>query len=253
MTRAGCIRTFVAIGLTLGLAACGGGPTDGVALPDGMVGYPVPTDPTVTFEVWFQVGSQNDPPGKEGLAYLTAEMISEGATKQRTLDEILEALYPMAAGYGVTVDREMTVLSGRTHKDNLDAYFELYTQALLEPRFSQEDFDRVRTDALNYLEKQLRYASDEELGKAALFEFVYEGTPYAHPSVGTVEGLKAISLDDVRAFYARWYGKGNAVAAVGGGYDSALANAFQDALAGLPDGDRRLRRPSRPPRSKAAK
>jgi zinc protease len=219
---------------------CGGGSSPAHSeipvLPDGMVGYPVESDPTVTFKVWFKVGSQNDPAGKEGLAYLTGQMLSDASTKSRSLDEIMEALYPMAASYGVQVDREMTVLSGRTHRDNLDAYFEIFTQAYLEPKFSVDDFERIRTNTVNYIEKQLRYASDEELGKAALYNFIYEGSAYALPAQGTAAGLKAITIDDVKAFYERWYGRSNVTLAIGGGYDTDMAERFQATVAGLPEG-----------------
>ncbi len=59
----------------------------------------------------------------------------------------------------------------------------------------------MKNDAINDLENTLRFSSDEELGKAAFEDFVFRGTRYAHPSEGTVEGLRSITLDDVRAFY----------------------------------------------------
>jgi zinc protease len=195
---------------------------------------PVPADPTVSLLVWFDVGSQDDPPGKEGLAYLTGQLLADGATKQHSYEQILELLYPMAAGYQARVDREMTTLSGRTHRDNLDAYVALFTQAYLEPAFKAEDLERVRSNALNTLEKSLRYASDEELGKAGLLGAVYAGTPYAHPSIGTVTGVKAITLDDVKAFYARYYTGDRTVVALGGGYSQSLVDRLTASLDTLP-------------------
>lgn len=202
----------------------------------GPVLLPVPDDPTISFMVWFKVGSQDDPPGKEGLAYLTGQMISQGATTANSYEEILKKLYPLAAGYGVRVDREMTTLGGRIHKDNLTPYYALFTDAYLKPAFKQEDFERLRSDQLNFLEKTLRYASDEELGKAALMSFVYDGTGYRHPPEGTVQGLKSITLDDVKRFYAERYTRNNAVVALGGGYTKDLADRFAASLASLPAG-----------------
>ena len=197
----------------------------------------VAADPTIAFSLQFAVGSQNDPPGKEGLAFLTGQMLAEAATEARSLDEILTALYPLAAGYGMRVDVERSTLTGRVHRDNLDAYFELFTDAFLHPRFDPEDFERVRSDAVNAIENTLRFSSDEELGKAALRELVFRATPYAHPSEGTVAGLRAVTLDDVRDFYRRHYTRGNAVLGLGGGFDDALAARLRGALAELPAGD----------------
>src|SRR5262249_31894670 len=56
-----------------------------------------PSSPLVAIRVVLQSGSQNDPPGKEGLAALTAAMVAEGGTKSLTYDQLLEAFYPMAA------------------------------------------------------------------------------------------------------------------------------------------------------------
>ena len=207
-----------------------------VVPPRGPVLLAVPEDPTVAFKVWFKTGSQDDPPGKEGLAYLTGQMLSDGSTTANSYEEILKKLYPMAAGYSVRVDREMTTVSGRTHRDNLEPYFVILTDAYLKPAWKAEDFERVKSSTLNYLEKTLRYAQDEELGKAALYGAVFAGTRYAHPPQGTVAGLKAITLDDVKRFYAEHYTRGNAVVALGGSYPQGLVERFEATLAKLPEG-----------------
>ena len=195
---------------------------------------PVPMDPTISFSLSFGVGSQNDPPGKEGLAYLTGQMLADASTENRSYEEILEALFPIASSYQVRVDREITTLTGRTHRDNIDLFFELYSDAYLRPAFDPGDFERIRSDAVNYLENTLRFASDEELGKAALYEFVFAGTPYAHPTIGTVEGLQSITLEDVRAFHGRHYHPANARSGLGGGVDDELRARFEASVAGLP-------------------
>src|SRR5262245_56166248 len=194
----------------------------------------VPGDPLVSMRVWFDVGSSDDPDGKEGLAYVTGQLLEEGATTANKYETILEKMYPIASSYGVRVDKEMTTLSGRTHKDNLDTFLPLYMDAYLHPAFPQEDFERVRSDALNYLEKSLRYASDEELGKATLQSAVFAGTGYAHPPQGTVSGLKSLTVDDVRAFYKAHYTRDRAVVAVGGDVAQDLPDRLQKSLAELP-------------------
>jgi zinc protease len=201
-----------------------------------VVQLPVPADPTISFSLQFAVGSQNDPPGKEGLAFLTGEMLADAGTETRTLDEILAALYPLAAAYDIRVDLERSTLTGRIHRDNLDAYLELYTDAFLKPAFAEDDFERIKSDAINAIENTLRYASDEELGKAALHEAVFRGTRYAHLNQGTVSGLRAITLDDVRAFYRQHYTRANALLGVGGGFAPTVVDRLQAALRELPAG-----------------
>jgi len=222
--------TMLAFGILLafGMTACDQSDEETAVL------LHVPDDPTITLKVWFKVGSQDDPPGKEGLAYLTGELLSVGATQDNSYEEILQKLYPLASGYGVRVDREMTVLSGRTHEDNLEIYFELFTGAFLRPAFKDEDFNRVKTNIVNYLENSLRFAQDEELGKAALYEFVFNGTPYAHPPEGLVKSVESLTIDDAKGFYKRHFTAGNAEIALGGGFDEALVARFRESLEALP-------------------
>ena len=223
--------------LPLASGACASpAPDDGKATPENVVLLPVADDPTISFKIWFKVGSQNDPAGKEGLAALTGALISDGSTTENSYEQILEKHYPLASGYGVRVDKEMTTLSGRTHRDNLETFFTLLQDAYLRPAFSEEDFERLRSNQLNFLEKTLRFSSDEELGKAALTELIFTGTRYCHPIAGTVEALKALTLGDVRNFYTAYYTRDNAVVALGGGYESSLVVRFADSLEGLPEG-----------------
>jgi zinc protease len=199
----------------------------------------VPADPTISLSVQFTVGSQNDPPGKEGLAFLTGEMLADAATKKRSLDEILAALYPLATSYAARVDVERTTLTGRVHRDNIAAFLELFTDALLRPAFDEDDFERVRSDAINAIENTLRYSSDEELGKAALRELVFRGTRYAHLSEGTVSGLRMVTLHDVREFYRRHYTRTNALIGIAGGFDPSLVAQLEAAVRQLPAGSPR--------------
>jgi zinc protease len=197
---------------------------------------PVPQDPNVAFKLWFRVGSQDDPPGKEGLAALTAALLSEGGTQSQTYEQILEALYPLAAGYSVSVDKEMTVVTGLTHRDNVGAFYDLFIDAVLRPGFRADDFERLRDTALNSIEKELRFSSDEELGKATLISRVFAGTPYAHIEDGTVTSLKALTVDDVRDFWSKHYTRDNVVIALGGGFPPELQSRLVADLARLPAG-----------------
>ena len=197
---------------------------------------PVPSDPTVSFRIAFTLGSQNDPPGKEGLAYLTATLMAEGATKQHAYPEILRLLYPMAAGYGVRVDKELITFSGRVHKDNLEAYLPLLLDAIRQPAFDEADFTRIKQRTRDFIEKTLRYSSDEELGKAALYGSAFAGTPYSHLNAGTIAGLEAITLEDVRQFHAKSFTRDAVVLGLGGGYGGALVDRLKGELAQLPAG-----------------
>ncbi|MEZ4361373.1 MAG: pitrilysin family protein [Kofleriaceae bacterium] len=248
------LRTFLASAIALA-AACGAPaststtpvppvtPTDPVqpapppvetapAIADVIL--PATQEPSVTLAAWFRVGSQDDPAGKEGLAWLTAQMVSRAATTAHRYDEILTLLYPMAASYEASLDREMTVISGRASSADSAAFLQLFGEAFTQPAFAQADFERLRTEGVSFLEKNLRYALDEELGKAILNGALFHGTPYAHPTVGTVAGLKAITLADVKAFWQEHYAADRVVFGLAGGWTDELRVALVSARDKLP-------------------
>jgi zinc protease len=200
------------------------------------VELPVPTDPTVSFRIMIKTGSQNDPAGKEGVAALTANMISDGSTTNNSYDAILKKLYPMSAGYGASVDKEITVVTGRVHKDHLDAYVSLLVDAIVRPAFTEADFERHKTNTLNYLDRTLRYSNDEAFGKEMLYGALFAGTPYEHPTSGLPASVRSITLDDVKAFYKSQYTTDNIVIGLGGGFDAALVDRLKKELSALPAG-----------------
>ena len=189
---------------------------------------------SVDVRLLFMTGSVDDPKGKEGLTALTASMIAEAATQKHTYAELLQLLYPMAASIDVSADREMTVFSGRVHRDHLAAYMPLLYEVLLEPKFAEDDFRRLKDEALNFIRKTLRQADDEMLSKKALDVWIHEGHPYGHLVEGTVTGLESITLEDVRKHYARVFTRDRLTVGLAGAVDDALRKTVQDRLAALP-------------------
>src|ERR1700742_2702063 len=77
--------------------------------PNAMATVLLPnSSPLVTFRLLFNTGAASDPKGKEGLAALTAGMLSNGGSHDMTYEQIVSTMYPMATGFGSQVDKEMT-------------------------------------------------------------------------------------------------------------------------------------------------
>jgi zinc protease len=208
-------------------ARAAGGDSESLFLPSR-------SSPLVAMRLVLRAGSQDDPKGKEGLAALTAAMVAEGGTKELAYDQILEKFYPMAASLSGSCRKEVTVFSGEIHRDNLAAYESIATAMITRPRFDPEDFERLRNEAIDYVSKTLRGNNDEELGKWTLQVGLYKDHPYGHVDRGTVQGLKSITLDDVKAFHRAHYHRGNLRVGLAGGADrEALAKIERD-LASLP-------------------
>ena len=86
--------------------------------------------PLVNFRILFNTDATSDPKGKEGLARLTASMITEAGSRLMNYKEIQRAIYPMAAGLNSKVDKEITVFTGTIHVDKL-----------IKQEKSQKDFE----------------------------------------------------------------------------------------------------------------
>jgi zinc protease len=196
---------------------------------------PVAATPLVALRFVFEVGSEDDPKGREGLAALTAAMVAEGGTKELSYDQLLEKFYPMASGLAGSCRREVTVFAGEVHRDNLAAYVPLVTAMLTTPRFAPEDFQRLKNEALDELTKTLRGGNDEELGKWTLQLALYSDHPYGHVTRGTVAGLNAITLDDVKRFHKKYYARNALHLGVAGGVDRGFVAGLKRDLASLPD------------------
>jgi zinc protease len=216
-----------------GQSTAGAGATARPAAAPPSVVLPATKEPAVSVAAWFQVGSADDPPGKEGLAWLTAQMLARAATQQHRYDEILTLLYPMAASYDISVDREMTVLSGRAPRDRAGEYLPLFVAAYTRPAFDSADFERVRAEAVSFVEKNLRYALDEELGKAAFMDALFVGTGYAHPPQGTAASLRALTLEDVRKFWREHYTGDRVVFGLAGAWTAELRTGLEGSRAAL--------------------
>jgi zinc protease len=199
-----------------------------------LVEQPSDNQPLVAIRLLFQTGSADDPVGREGLIHLMMAMLAEGATTRRTWSEVLDALYPMAAAIQAYGDKDTLVFEGMIHRDNLDAYADLLADQILSPRFTTEDFNRHKSDALDALTKTLRGNDDENLGKQALAAFMYPDHPYAHPAIGTVQGLKACTLDDIRRAYSETVTQDRLVIGLAGGYSDTFRNRFLARFSALP-------------------
>ena len=189
------------------------------------------SSPLVNFRFLFETGAADDPEGQEGLAQLTALMVADAGSRSLSYADIQQALYPMAAGFGVQVDKEMTVFGGTVHRDNLDRYYDVIASQLLEPGFREEDFTRVKTNLLNEIRVGLRANNDEELGKEVLYEMLYADHPYGHLNLGHAEAIEALTLDDVRGFYRTHYIQPLLTVGVAGGAPEAFLERMRSDLA----------------------
>src|SRR6185369_2011186 len=192
--------------------------------------------PQLDVKLLFTVGSAHDPAGKEGLAALAASMIAEAGSRAMRIDEIKKALFPLAGSFDAQVDKEMTTFTGSIHRDNWGRFLEIALPMLLEPGLREDDFRRVKDAQMNALKEDLRNSNEEELGKERLQANIFAGTPYGHPVLGTVAGIEAVTLDDVKAFIKDRYTRANLTLGLAGDVPAEMRARLNASLAGLPEG-----------------
>jgi zinc protease len=191
----------------------------------------------VTFALRWDSGSVDDPPGKAGLTALVAALLAEGGTKDLSSAQLQRALFPLAAALELRSGEETTTLSARVHTAEVGRFLPILAAIATAPRWDPRELERARADAVSHLERELRIARDGDLGKAALDLLRYPGHPYERPVEGTVAGLRASTIDDAKAHYARAFGRARLTVGLGGPVDDALVTRVRAAFAALGAGD----------------
>jgi predicted Zn-dependent peptidase len=159
--------------------------------------------PIVSMQLVVPAGSAQDPEGKGGLAAISASMLHEGAGTRGALQlsgEILRlgaTLESSAhADYGYV---QLTVL-----KKNLGPAANIFGDVVAKPQMSPVEFKRVHDLWENSL--KARQSEPDAVANVVVSRKLYPaGHPYAHPTDGTMDSVKKVTLDDVKKFYGtRW-------------------------------------------------
>jgi predicted Zn-dependent peptidase len=185
--------------------------------------------PVVGVNIWYNVGSKNEVPGKTGFAHLFEHVMFQGSRNVRKAEHI--ALVQAAGGTmnGTTwLDRTNYFETMPAHQLELALWLEADRMGTLLEALSQENLDNQREVVKN--EKRWSYdnrpyGSWNEKLQAHLFP---EEHPYHHPTIGSMADLDAASVDDVKEFFRTWYAPNNAVLAIAGDFDAAQARQWAD-------------------------
>ncbi len=184
--------------------------------------------PLVAVDVWYHVGSGDEQPGKSGFAHLFEHMMFQGA-KHIGEDVHFDTLKRIGG----------TGINGTTNSDRTN-YFEVvpsnhletalwlesdrmgYLLDLLNEKSLANQRDVVRNERRQRYDN-VAYAPDRFATAAALYP---EGHPYRYLTIGRHEDLEGAALEDVRAFFKRWYAPSNATLTVVGDFDVKAARGL---------------------------
>jgi zinc protease len=195
--------------------------------------------PIVAVNVWYHVGSKNEVPGRTGFAHLFEHLMFEGSQHYDR-------------GYFHPLQEAGASLNGSTNADRTNYWEVVPTNALdralwmesdrmgyLLPALTDAKFENQREVVLN--ERRQNYENRPYgLAGMAIVDALYPAThPYHWLTIGAADDIRAAHIDDVRAFFQRYYHPGNASLALAGDVDPQrglqLAEAY---FAEIPGGVR---------------
>jgi len=207
--------------------------------------------PVVTHMVWYKVGSADEPPGKTGVAHLLEHLMFKG-TKTLASGEFSKIVARNGGSENAFTSLDYTGYYQTVAVDRLELVMAMEADRIRNLVFDPKE---VETERLVVLEER-RQRTDNDPG-SVLREHVnaalYLNYPYRHPTIGWENEIRALNIEDLRAFYEKWYVPANAILVVAGDITAAelkpLAENTYGRIARLPAptaGETR-NRPAEPP------
>ena len=172
-------------------------------LGNGMLVYGIEQNeiPTVNFSLIIEGGHLLDDLSKNGVANLMTDIMMEG-TANKTPQELEEEIELLGASLNMYTGRESIVIQGNTLVRNFDKLMALVEEILLQPRWDEDEFARIKTATINSIMRS--DANPNVVARRVWNKMLYgEDHPFAYPTSGTVESVESITIDDLKAFYEK--------------------------------------------------
>ncbi|MDV7104477.1 pitrilysin family protein [Vibrio sp. TH_r3] len=169
--------------------------------------------PTVELQIILPAGHRYVPKGKEGLANLTSEMMQEGTT-QRSIEEIRSELDKLGSDISIGSGNYTTTISVSSLDKNLSETLAIVEEMLFEPAFNPADFERLKKQAIEGLIYE--HQKPSWLASQATRQVLFGNSIFGRSNDGTLQSIKELQLDDVKAFYhSNYTPMGTSVVVVG--------------------------------------
>lgn len=188
---------------------------------------------TVALQMTFRFGSEADITGRSDVAGLVASMLTRGS-KDLDREQISRRLDELKAQLSISGGQQSIGVFANTQREHLPALMALIADLLKHPTFPEAEFEQLRTQAITGIESQMT-EPQAVAGNAMSRHFSPwpKGHPYyARSFEETLAAMRAMQLDDLRAWHRDFYGAGNGEIAVVGDFDAAALKAQAEALFG---------------------
>lgn len=170
--------------------------------------------PVVAVNVWYDVGSANEEPGRSGFAHLFEHMLFQ-ETEHLGPGEFKRHVLAAGGTYNGTTNQDRTAYFETLPSNRLNLAFWLEADRMARLRVTAENFDRER----EVVKEERRLRIDNQpygVAQLTLDTLVADWPPYDHTVIGSMDDLNAATADDVLEFYKRYYVPNNAALVVAG-------------------------------------
>jgi zinc protease len=186
--------------------------------------------PMVSVELILPRGAQSDPPGRRGLASLTADLLDEGS-ERRSGPELAAWVERLGGSLAASADWDASYVACTLLAEHLPHALELLAEVALSPSIPEAEVERLRRRRLAELMR--RRASPTALAEERLARALYGAGPYGYPLIGDEQDLMRLDRAAATGFYADALRRGGATVIASGDLEPEEAAA---AVAGLLSG-----------------
>ena len=157
--------------------------------------------PIVNFSIVIDGGHLLDSFDKNGVANLMTDIMMEG-TATKTPEQLEEEIELLGASINMYTGNEAITIRGNTLVRNFDKTMKLVEEILLEPRWDEEELARIKTSTINSIKRSS--ANPNVVARNVSNKLLYgDKHIFAYPTSGTEESVESITMDDLKAFYAK--------------------------------------------------
>jgi len=202
--------------------------------------------PTVAHMLWVRVGAMDEVDGTSGVAHALEHMMFKGTPDMKP-GEFSRRVAALGGRENAFTSRDATAYHQQVPASRLEAMMQLEAERFAHNQWADDEFLRE----IEVIKEERRQRT-EESPRARMFEalnaMVYQASPYRRPVVGWMSDLEAMTPQDVRDFYQRWYTPSNAALVIAGDVDALQVQAMAERIFGrIPARAVPLRKPREEP------
>ncbi len=177
--------------------------------------------PIISYHQWYRVGSRDEEPGRTGLAHFFEHLMFKGTPRfsSRELDRLIQS---NGGTYNAFTSKDVTAYHTTLPAGKLELIVDIEADRMRHLIFDESEIASER----EVVKEERRFRVEDSVPGSlneAMWNTIFRVHPYRWPVIGYMADLKAATMDDLKAFYRRFYSPNNSVVVISGSFDKAEA------------------------------